>query len=90
MKLIGELTDRTVLGREGLSKKKPRRTSRAILINEEGLYAVIHTRRMRLHSFPGGGIERRETEEEALKREILEETDFKLYYLPNDYVTPTK
>lgn len=73
-KIIGELTDKTVLGQDGLSTKAPRRTSRAIVINEDGLYAVVHVKRFKLHGFPGGGIERGESEVEALQREILEET----------------
>ena len=34
-KIIGELTDKIVLGTEGLSNKEPRKKSRAILINED-------------------------------------------------------
>ena len=35
-KIIVKLTDKNVLGLEGMSSKAPRRTSRAIVINEEG------------------------------------------------------
>jgi len=73
-KVIGELTDKTVLGRDGLSKRAPRKTSRAIVINDDGLYAVVYAKKFNLHGLPGGGFETGETEVEALKREVLEET----------------
>lgn len=73
-KIIGELTDKNVLGTDGLSNKKPRKTSRAILINEDGMYAVMYAKKFNLHSLPGGGIDDEEDEVSALIREIFEET----------------
>ena len=73
-KLIGALTDKDILGTDGLSTKEPRRTSRAILINEEGQYAVMYAKKFNLHSLPGGGIDNGEDEFSALVREIFEET----------------
>lgn len=71
---IGELTDKNVLGTNGLSFKGPRRKSRAILINEDGQYAVMYEMKSDLHTLPGGAIEAGEDEITALIREIFEET----------------
>jgi len=72
--IIGELTDKSVLGIEGMSDKEPRRTARAIVVNGEGLYAVLHAQKFGLYSLPGGGIEEGESIKDALIREIYEET----------------
>lgn len=72
--IIGELTDKNVLGLDGMSKKEPRRTARAIMINEEGLYAVLYAKKFNLYSLPGGGIEDGEDEVSTLIREMDEET----------------
>lgn len=74
MKLIAELTDKTVLGTEGYSQAAPRYTARAIVKNPEGLYAVMYARRFDLWSLPGGGVEEGEDPVSALRREVLEET----------------
>ena len=72
--LIAELTDKNVLGLDGMSSKPPRKTSRAIVINEEGNCAVMYAEKFKLYSLPGGGIEDGEDEITALIREIYEET----------------
>ena len=72
--LITELTDKNVLGLDGMSNKAPRKTSRAIVINEEGNCAVMYAEKFNLYSLPGGGIEEGEDEITALIREIYEET----------------
>lgn len=73
-KVIGNITDKTVLGKEGLSNRSPRKTSRAIVINDDGLYAVVYTKKFNLHGLPGGGFEDGESKNDALRREIMEET----------------
>lgn len=74
MKIICELNDMVILGKEGLSSKPPRFTARAIVKNSSGLYAVMYSAKFNLYSLPGGGIEDGEEPIAALKREILEET----------------
>lgn len=71
---IAELTDKNVLGLEGMSNKPPRKTTRAIIVDENGNYAVLYAKKHDLYSLPGGGIEEGEDEISALKREIDEET----------------
>lgn len=74
MKLIKKITDKDILGSDGLSHAKPRLTARGIIRNPDNLYAVMHSSEFDLYSLPGGGIEGDEDLLEALKREILEET----------------
>lgn len=72
--ILAELTDKTVLGTDGLCDALPRKTARAIVIHDNGLFAVMYAKRFDLHSLPGGGIEGDETPEDAIIREIWEET----------------
>lgn len=74
MKLICELNDRIMLGRDGMSDKPPRLTARAIVKNQDGLYAVMYAEKFELHSLPGGGMEAGEDAICVLRREIYEET----------------
>ena len=74
MTLIKRITDKDILGTEGLSNAKPRYTARAILKNRDDQYAVMYAGAFHLYSLPGGGIEQDESVIEALKREIQEET----------------
>lgn len=73
MKIIAEITDKEILGTDGLSSAKPRYTARAIVKNGD-LYAVIHSEKLHPYSLPGGGIDDGEDMITALKREVLEET----------------
>ena len=74
MRIIAELTDKVVLGRDGISTAKPRYTARAIVRNGRGLYAVMYADRHGLWSLPGGGMEPGEDPVTALRREVWEET----------------
>ena len=74
MKQICELNDRIILGTEGRSVKAPRITARAIVKNQDGLYAVMYADKFKLHSLPGGGVEDGEDVLTALRREVYEET----------------
>lgn len=74
MKCIAKITDKDILGTHGICDEKPRLTARAILKNEDNLYAVMYSGEFDFHSLPGGGFEGNEDALTALKREIREET----------------
>ena len=74
MKLIKSITDKCFLDSEITSDGNPRLTARSILRNEDGHIALIYSSKFHVYSFPGGKIEEGESIEDALKREILEET----------------
>ncbi len=74
MNFIKKLTDKEVLGTDGLATALPRYTSRAILKNRQGLYAVMYSKKFNLYSLPGGGVENEESFLDALHWEMLEET----------------
>ena len=74
MKLLCELNDKIILGLDGMSHKPPRLTARAIVKNQDGLYAVMYADKFKLHSLPGGGVEDGENVLTTLRREVYEET----------------
>lgn len=74
MKLLAELNDMNMLGLPGLSDAKPRLTARAVLQRADGLFAVMYVGKYGIYILPGGGVDEGESIEEALHREIAEET----------------
>lgn len=72
--LIAKLTDESILGLPGVSNSVCRYKVRAVLQNNNGLYALIYEERTGLYSFPGGSVEKNEDLLSALKREVREET----------------
>lgn len=74
MKLLADLTDMTILGQKGMSHVAPRLTARAVVVRQDGKIAVMYAEAFGLYSLPGGGVEMGETPEEALVREVAEET----------------
>jgi 8-oxo-dGTP pyrophosphatase MutT (NUDIX family) len=77
MELLGELDDK-ILGISGDTKEefKIKKSARAVLFNEEDKVAIMYVSKENYHKLPGGSFEGEENLEEALKREVLEETGF--------------
>lgn len=87
MKRIAYLTDMDILGTPGLSAAKPRLTARAIVLSPDNHCAVMYAAKFGIHTLPGGGVEEGETIDEALVREITEETGCTIEsYEPLGYV----
>ena len=74
MRKIATLTDLDILGTPGLSTAKPRLTARAVVVNPAGQIAVMYAAKFGIHTLPGGGVDEGESIEDALRREIAEET----------------
>lgn len=74
MKQVWKITDMDILGTTGISTNPPKISARAILIDLDGNIAVMHVKKKKAYTFPGGGVEKNESITEGLKREILEET----------------
>lgn len=77
MKLLKFITDKDVCETTGVSDAIPRVAVRAILIDGAGQIALLHMGKYDLYTIPGGGVEEGEGLEDALKREVLEETGCK-------------
>lgn len=52
----------------------PHRLACRGIIQKDGKYLIVRTKKYDIHMFPGGGIEDNESEREACIREVLEET----------------
>ncbi|MBQ8611853.1 MAG: NUDIX domain-containing protein [Oscillospiraceae bacterium] len=87
MNQICTITDKDIIGSEGLSNARPRITARAIVKNTQNNYAVMYSQEFGLYSLPGGGVEDGESIEDAVRREIDEETGVNILALePLGYV----
>ncbi len=73
-RLLCELNDAKLLGTDAVSTNTPRLAARAVVRNHAGLIALSYVGKYDLYSLPGGGMEDGEAPEEALRREIREET----------------
>ncbi len=58
---------------EELEKYEFRRAARAVVFDKEGKTALLSVSKKGYHKLPGGGVEKGESLEEALKRECREE-----------------
>lgn len=56
-----------------INKPNTRKAVRTILFNEKGEIAILHKKNKNEYKLIGGGIEKNETMEEALRREVNEE-----------------
>ena len=79
MELLAELSDkRTGLNSSALQKFKIRKAARAVIIDTRGQVLIQHAVKGRYYKLPGGGAERGESIMQTLRREILEETGYKI------------
>ncbi len=76
MKLIKVLTDKDTQGREYEfnGKYELREAARAVLFDDEEKIAVMSVPEKGFHKLPGGGVEKGESIEKTLERELKEET----------------
>ena len=74
MNLIKRITDKELFNLDGYSNIEPYRSVRVALLDDRNLVAVLYLGKLNFFTLPGGGIDKRETPEQALNREIQEET----------------
>lgn len=60
------------------SNYTPRPASRAVLFDKDDKIAFMHVTKYNYHKLPGGGVDKGETLEQALEREVLEEAGCKI------------
>lgn len=82
LELLAEIKDADI-GVEAVDEQPYwlRRAARVVLMDGTGQIALLHVARKHYHKLPGGGMEAGESVEEALYREVLEETGVALRIL---------
>ena len=75
MELICKITDEDI-GEKIIDMENPklRLGARGIVIRKDGKIAIFNKSNKNEYKLPGGGLEGEEKQEEAFKREVLEET----------------
>lgn len=74
MPLIAILSSDTVPERAEITDWRHRNAARAVLLNDQGEVALMHVANEGYYKLPGGGFDDGESAEEALAREVTEET----------------
>lgn len=85
MKLLCRINESDLAGLESKSNNNPithRKAARAIIFNADNKVAILYANRDGYHKLPGGGIEGKESWQEALAREALEEVGCQIKIRP--------
>lgn len=80
MEFIGEIIDSDVglVSSEDKDAYHVRKAARAIILNGNAKIALLHVSQKNYHKLPGGGLEKAEDIQEALRRETLEEVGIEI------------
>ena len=74
MNILKQITDKELFGTDGYNNDEPYKAARAVLLDENNLVAVLYLKKLNFYTLPGGGIDEGETIDQALAREMQEET----------------
>ena len=74
MEVIKILTEKDIFGSDCSSAHRPKPRARGVLVDGDGLIALIYDEGCGYYTIPGGRIEDEENHESAFLREMLEET----------------
>ncbi|MCL2855968.1 MAG: NUDIX domain-containing protein [Defluviitaleaceae bacterium] len=74
MNLLKQITDKELFGIDGHNYEEPYKAARAVLLDDNNLVAVLYLKKLNFYTLPGGGIDVGETMQQALAREMQEET----------------